>query len=237
MNKRREDEEDDYVLKDGESLRVPMTFMDCRHEGAPARTNIMGRRWLPQRRIMRLERVHGNVGDDGIERVTTQASSVRAGLSHHRKKERDMSRLAASKAAPHLYNFIDRVQTEMPDWFMPSAAGVLIAGEDMLHAVGHHPGACHTVGWSRRVSGFNKIATDGKSVLWVQQCGSYWIIERSRLLDDGRTRDETLVCAFGSVPIWLPRVRRRCEWLNIAIRYRVHQWRAAGSASATLSFE
>jgi hypothetical protein len=53
----------------------------------------------------------------------------------------------------------------------------------------------------------------------VQQRGSFWIIERSRLLKCGHTRDETLVCApsaqgpFGRLP-----VRRRCDWLSIAIR-------------------
>jgi hypothetical protein len=85
---------------------------------------------------------------------------------------------------------------------MPSAEGVLIAGEDMLLGLGHHPGASNPVGWFHRASGFNKTAPDGKSVLWVQQCGSYWIVERSRRSESGHTCDETLVCAFGSVPIW-----------------------------------
>jgi hypothetical protein len=49
-----------------------------------------------------------------------------------------------------------------------------------------------------------KTARDGKTLLWVQQCGSDWIIERSRRADCGHTQDETLVCAFGSVPIWAP---------------------------------
>jgi hypothetical protein len=115
-----------------------------------------------------------------------------------------MSKLATSEAAPHLYEFIDRAQTEMPDWYMPSAEGVLIAGEEMLRAAGPRRGAADPGGWSRGTSGFKKTARDGKTVLWVQQCGSYWIVERSRHLDDGRTRDEALVCAFGSVPIWAP---------------------------------
>jgi len=105
----------------------------------------------------------------------------------------------------------------MPERYMPSAEGVLIAGEDMLLGVGHYPGAIPPVGWFRRATGFSKTAPDGKSVLSVQQCGRYWIIERSRLLDGGRTRDETLVCAFGSVPIWAPtcaaamRVAEHCD--------------------------
>src|SRR5215203_5276197 len=102
-----------------------------------------------------------------------------------------MSKLAISKATPRLHQFIARSQTEMPDGYMPSAEGVLIAGEAMLHAVGHLPGASPPIGWFRRASGFSKTAPDAKSVLWVQQCGGFWIIERSRLLDDGRTRDET----------------------------------------------
>ena len=112
-----------------------------------------------------------------------------------------MSRPATFEAAPRLFDrIIDRAQTEMPNWYLPSADGALVAGEDMLDAVGHRSGVRHPAGWSRGISGFKKTARDGTTVLWVQQCGNFWIIERSLLLHDGYMKDETLVS--GSRPIW-----------------------------------
>jgi hypothetical protein len=87
--------------------------------------------------------------------------------------------------APPLFENVDRAQTEMPDWYLPSADGVLIAGEDVLRAAGHRPGASRLTGWSRATSGFKKAARDGTTVLWVQQCGKFWIIERSLRLEGG----------------------------------------------------
>jgi hypothetical protein len=115
----------------------------------------------------------------------------------------DMSRPATFEAAPRLFDgIIDRAQTEMPNWYLPSADGALIAGEDMLDAVGHRSGVRHPAGWSRGISGFKKTARDGTTVLWVQQCGNFWIIERSLLLHGGYMKDETLVFVSGSRPIW-----------------------------------
>ena len=114
-----------------------------------------------------------------------------------------MSRPATFEAAPRLFDaIIDRAQTEMPNWYLPSADGALIAGEDMLDAVGHRSGVRHPAGWSRGISGFKKTARDGTTVLWVQQCGNFWIIERSLLLYGGYMKDETLVFVSGSRPIW-----------------------------------
>jgi hypothetical protein len=90
----------------------------------------------------------------------------------------------------------------MPDHYLPAALGVLIAGEDMLREAGHVPGSSRPRGWSRGATGFKKLARDGMAVLWVQQCGQFWIIERSLRLDCGYMHDETLVFAFAPRPIW-----------------------------------
>ena len=113
----------------------------------------------------------------------------------------DMSRLASCEAAPRLFDrIIDRAQTETPEWYLPSADGVLILKEGI--AVGDRSGVAHPPGWSRRISGFKKIARDGKSILWVQPCGKFWIIERSIHLDAVYMQDEALFSAFGALPIW-----------------------------------
>ena len=114
-----------------------------------------------------------------------------------------MSRPATFEAAPRLFDgIIDRAQTEMPNWYLPSADGALIAGEAMLDAVGHRSGVRHPAGWSRGISGFKKTARDGTTVLWVQQCGNFWIIERSLRLEGGYMKDETLTSVSSSRPIW-----------------------------------
>jgi hypothetical protein len=114
-----------------------------------------------------------------------------------------MSRPATYEAAPRLFDgIIARAQTEMPNWYLPSADGVLIAGEDMLGAVGYRSDVRHPAGWSRGASGFKKASRDGKSVLWVQPCGKFWIIERSIHLDAVYMQDEALFSAFGARPIW-----------------------------------
>jgi hypothetical protein len=107
-----------------------------------------------------------------------------------------MSRPATCEAALRLFEgIIDRAQTEMPNWYLPSADGVLIAGEDMLGAVGCRSDVRHSTGWSRGASGFRQVSRDATSVLWVQPCGKFWIIERSLLLHGGYMKDEALVSA------------------------------------------
>jgi hypothetical protein len=77
---------------------------------------------------------------------------------------------------------------------------VLILKEGI--AVGDRSAVAHPPGWSRRISGFKKTARDGKSFLWVQPWGKFWIIERSIRLDAVYMQDEALVSAFGAWPIW-----------------------------------
>ena len=112
-----------------------------------------------------------------------------------------MRKMALKNTAPNLFECdIDRSQTEMPDYYLPTAPGVLIAGPDMLHAAGDVPGTPDPAGWTRGASGLMKPSRDGSRRLWVQPCGRFWIIERSAL--DVRAHDEALVFAFVLLPIW-----------------------------------
>ena len=124
-----------------------------------------------------------------------------------------MSKPALKPIAPNLFDTVDRDQTEMPDFYLPAAPEVLIASPDMLRAAGDVPGASDPAGWTHGASGLMKPSRDGRSVLWVQRCGRYWIIERSELDDHGS--DETLVFAFVLMPIWT----RTC---NSAMRLAEH---------------
>jgi hypothetical protein len=109
-----------------------------------------------------------------------------------------MERFENNVTAHFFHQVLDRAQTEMPKWYLPSAQKVLIAAPDILSTSGHRPGAFHAAGWSRGASGFKKASRDGKSVLWVQPCGKFWIIERSIHLDAVYMQDEALVSAFGA---------------------------------------
>ena len=112
-----------------------------------------------------------------------------------------MTKLALKNTAPVLFECdVDRSQTRMPDYYLPTSPGVLIAGSDMLHAAGDYPGAPPPTGWTRGASGLMRPSRDGRRVLWVQRCGRYWILERSPV--EVRARHETLVFAFVLVPIW-----------------------------------
>src|SRR4051794_1857048 len=68
--------------------------------------------------------------------------------------------------------------------------GVNRRARDILPTSRHRPGALHAAGWSRGASGLKKASHDGKSVLWVQPCGKFWIIERSIHLDAVYMQDE-----------------------------------------------
>jgi hypothetical protein len=77
-----------------------------------------------------------------------------------------MKQLALKSTAPNLFECdVDRSQTEMPDYYLPTAPGVLIAGADMLRAAGDFPGALFPTGWTRRASGLMKPSRDGKRTL------------------------------------------------------------------------
>jgi hypothetical protein len=95
-----------------------------------------------------------------------------------------------------------RAETAMPDYYMPSVKAVAIAGEDILQAIGHQPGAFDPPGWSHDASGFKKGVREGRAVLCVQRCGRFWIIERVSKLDGGEVRDEALMFALSPIPIW-----------------------------------
>ena len=82
-----------------------------------------------------------------------------------------MERLENNATAYLFDQVLDRTQTEMPEWYLRSAQGVLIAAPDILSTSG--PGTFYAAAWSRGASGLKKASRDGKSVLWVQQCGSF----------------------------------------------------------------
>jgi hypothetical protein len=113
-----------------------------------------------------------------------------------------MSRLSPSSGISNLFECdIDRDQTEMPDHYLSSAPGVLIAGPAILNAIGDLPGAPAPGGWKLGTAGLSKPRRTGAGTLRVYRCGRFWIVERSPLKTP-TDWDETLVFAFVLMPIW-----------------------------------
>jgi hypothetical protein len=131
------------------------------------------------------------------------------------KDDLDMSKLASFPGTPaYVDEIIDASQIDVQSLNAHEPEGVVIAGESMLRAAGHRPGDSGPSGWSRAPSGaFKKPARDGNTVLWVQQCCNFWIIERSTRLDSADIR--TLVCMFSKRPIW---TRTRVAAMRLAER-------------------
>jgi hypothetical protein len=107
---------------------------------------------------------------------------------------------------PHLFEtFIDRDQAPMPLNYVPTAKGVLIAGEDLLRAAGYGAGSHRPQGWWKLKPGVFVKCLSAEFSLEVRQCGGWrtnmWTIERSDHLNDD-FHEEALVCAFEYVPIW-----------------------------------
>jgi hypothetical protein len=102
------------------------------------------------------------------------------------------------------FEFLDRRETAMPADYLPTAPGVLFAGQELLSAAGYIPGSSRPSGWSRPLPGDYRKRV-GKHVLEVRQCGNSgsndWTIERYEFFDYKGM--EALVFLAGDyMPIW-----------------------------------
>jgi hypothetical protein len=125
-----------------------------------------------------------------------------------------------SSEVPSLFEcLMDRDQTEMPEYYLPEAQGVVIAGEAMLRAAGYRPGSYRPrlfgkpVWYQEKRHVFRRLTYDEGRVLQVRGCGDFWVVER---FYQGDTRPDglgyaynisALVCAFSGRPIWT----RKCQ--------------------------
>jgi hypothetical protein len=115
-----------------------------------------------------------------------------------------MSELFSDEAAAHLFEFVDRGESDIPADYLPAAPGVMFAGENALRAAGYIPGSNRPQGWRKHQPGCYRKRV-GKHVLQVRQCGNsrstHWTIERFEPWADKGI--EALVCTYGNfVPIW-----------------------------------
>jgi len=131
-----------------------------------------------------------------------------------------MSALCSNEVAPEIFEcLLDRDQAGIPPLWMLKTSRVLLAGKDMLIAIGDVPGAPEPRGWTpgvpvmpevngRRAIGtadFEKPSQDGNRMLRAKRLGKFWMPERSTKVVWGRYTYRlvhALVFAFGEVPIW-----------------------------------
>jgi len=112
--------------------------------------------------------------------------------------------LQGAKVAPRLFKFLARGKTEMPANYLPSARGVMFAGEDLLKGTGQVPGSYRPRGWRRHQPGVYRKRV-GNHLLQVRQCGDarsvHWTIERIELWTDKGIEALVLTSGRGE-PIW-----------------------------------
>jgi hypothetical protein len=124
------------------------------------------------------------------------------------------------EVAPEIFECdLDRDQAGIPPAYMLKVSGVLLAGRDMLIAIGMAPGAPEPDGWLpavpaipddacfplSRTADFEKPSRDGNRVLRAKRFGKFWAPERSTKITSGRYKYrliEALVFPFGEIPIW-----------------------------------
>jgi hypothetical protein len=118
-----------------------------------------------------------------------------------------MNKPSSIPIAPCL-TFIDRDQAHMPDKYVPSAVGGLMAGKNLLQAAGYQVGSYRPKGWNKYKPGVFLKHLSAQFTLEVRQCGNWrsniWTVERSNYFLDEYDCVEALACAFGNVPIFAP---------------------------------
>ena len=115
--------------------------------------------------------------------------------------------------SPLIDEVIDRDTAKLPDWFVPFALGVFVAGDALLRTAGHRDGMRRPRGWRKAIG----IDADGVYVRHVDPVDPYnsrWLLVRECLVQGlwmverwtGRRRhgdaDDILVHEFGSTPIF-----------------------------------
>jgi hypothetical protein len=115
-----------------------------------------------------------------------------------------MNALLSAAVAPRLFKFLSRGKTEMPANYLPSAPGMMFAGEDILNGIGHVPGSYRPRGLRRHQPG-NYRKRVGNHFLQVRQCGNprsvHWTIERIELWT-GKGIEALILASRHGEPIW-----------------------------------
>ena len=116
-------------------------------------------------------------------------------------------------SSPLIGKVIDRVEADLPHWFVPFAHGVFVASDALLRTAGHRDGMRQPPGW-REARGIDADGVYVRHVDPVDPYNSRWLLVRECLVQGlwmverwtGRRRhgdaDDILVHEFGSTPIF-----------------------------------
>jgi hypothetical protein len=98
---------------------------------------------------------------------------------------------------------IGRDEAGLPDWFVPLARGVAIAGDRLLHVAGNDRGVRRPLGWRKTKPGYFKKEIGWDNFLLVRDCvkSGLWTVERLGPWRQSQV-DEVLVFTFGWTPIF-----------------------------------
>ena len=107
-----------------------------------------------------------------------------------------------NEVSPYLIEkVLERIQTRLPNWYLPLARGAAIASSSLLRRAGYSAGSDGALGWSNP-RGDEPFKDLGRNCLIVQQCKPFWRIalDTSAFQAHGHSYF-ALVHIFGSTPI------------------------------------
>jgi hypothetical protein len=113
----------------------------------------------------------------------------------------EVQMIPTAKRAPEIIRFVDRDEAKLPDFFLPRANGVVVAGMDLMRAAELSHGPDRKLDWRMMDANW---AQSLHGDLEVAKFGNHWFIGRK-----GRDLiiSETLVEAFGKIPVCTPTSR------------------------------
>ena len=117
-----------------------------------------------------------------------------------------------TESSPLIDELMDRVEADLPHWFVPFAHGVFVASDALLRAAGHRDGMGCPPGW-REAAGIDADGVYVRDVdpvglnprrLLVREClvPGLWMVERWTHRRRHGDADDILVHEFGSTPIF-----------------------------------
>jgi hypothetical protein len=118
-----------------------------------------------------------------------------------------------TEVSPFIDELMNRVEADLPHWFVPFAHGVFVASDALLRTAGHRDGMRQPPGWRQAIGNdadgvyvrhVDPVDPYNSRWLLVREClvQGLWMVERWTKRRRHGDADEILVHEFGSTPIF-----------------------------------
>jgi len=115
-----------------------------------------------------------------------------------------MSEFYPDEVAPQIFeHFIARAKAGLPEDYLSSAKGVVVAGPDLFRGLSGVSGSDYSPGRVPSYGGavFERDLPEENGCLRVNQLGEFWYVQRIIVGQYNREEFQALVVAFENVPI------------------------------------